>query len=310
MLDRRRTFEKTSGVDRRGSSTRATRWIVPLGLLAIASLTMALTVQGTAPPAEQALGDSSSELVESSSGNTGETIPHEHSDADVHAPSDDHVHEISSIVSDPSHTHNDASVSSGAPPSTESHNHDAVAPGPTLTGPIVSVDDPRLTPTQQNAARTLLTASRTAIGRFPNTASLTLAGYEWSGDNSGGVSHWVKDEFTHDGRELDADRIETFVVNSSTGRTIGVMYLLEPGKTMANVPNIAGELTPWHVHNSICFSTTQVWRFIAVASNGTCPAGSAPRNVPPMMHVWADDPPCGPFVGTEGHGATTCAHSH
>jgi hypothetical protein len=29
-----------------------------------------------------------------------------------------------------------------------------------------------------------------------------------------------------------------------------------------------------------------------------------------MLHVWLDDPACGPFTGVEGHGSTSCTHDH
>jgi hypothetical protein len=29
-----------------------------------------------------------------------------------------------------------------------------------------------------------------------------------------------------------------------------------------------------------------------------------------MLHVWIDDPACGPFTGIEGHGGVTCEHEH
>jgi predicted esterase YcpF (UPF0227 family) len=88
--------------------------------------------------------------------------------------------------------------------------------------------------------------------------------------------------------------------------------LLNPAVRPAqDLQNHIGELTTWHVHQTICFSNTQIWRFVSFATNNSCPNGSSPRVVPPMMHVWSDDPPCGPFVGTEGHGTTSCAaHAH
>jgi hypothetical protein len=33
------------------------------------------------------------------------------------------------------------------------------------------------------------------------------------------------------------------------------------------------------------------------------------RATAPMLHVWLEDTPCGPFAGIEGHGGS-CDHAH
>ncbi len=287
----------------------ASRLFVPVTLLVIAALLAVVASRPLPPASESAAGaasfESPSDTVDP------ESLPHAHTTSVDGASIDGHAHDDTPVSTDPAHVHlASASATSGAS-SPDGHTHDTTAPGNTPTGPIVSIDDPRLAPAQQQAARSLLVSSRAAIASLPNASALSAAGYVPVGDNSSGMQHWVNDAYTHDGRELDPSHIESFMTNRSTGRTTGAMYILEPGKTMANVPNIAGELTTWHVHPKICFSTTQIWHFVSFASNGNCQTGSAARDVPPMMHVWADDPPCGPFVGTEGHGSTSCApHSH
>ena len=291
-------------------TTRRRRFTFPVVALGVASVVGALAVQ-TNPVARRA-----SDLVIDSNQSVAvepaEALPHQH-DATTSEESG-HVHDLSEMATtvDSAHTH--LAATTDASTGTDGHDHAPSNPGDrgsVATGPSVSIDDPRLTPAQQQAARTLLVSTRAAIASVPNAAALTAAGYVSAGDDSSGMSHWVKDEFTHDGREVDAAHVETFMVERSTGRTVGAMYMLEPGKTMANVPNIAGELTTWHVHAPICFSTAQIWHFVSFASNGNCPPASSVRNVPPMMHVWLEDQACGPFTGTEGHGSATCSsHSH
>lgn len=239
-----------------------------------------------------------------------ETVPHDHA-----APTDDAAHDhtlvATSSSSESGHQHPNGLTGTSEVTGTDPHAHQPSDPSILPTGPIVSVNDPRLSPAQQNAASTLLVAARSTIASFPNAAALAAGGYVSAGDNSSGLQHWVNDAFTHDGLEVDPNRIESFVVNITSGRTEGAMFILEPGKTMASVPDIAGELTTWHTHPTICFSITQIWHFVSFASNNNCPSGAAPRTVPPMIHVWSYDPPCGPFVGTEGHGSTNCsAHAH
>ncbi|MFM8862096.1 MAG: hypothetical protein ACKOIA_06545 [Acidimicrobiia bacterium] len=300
-------------------STWSHRLLFPTAALAVASFIVVLAVQ-TAPLTPTAARTGTDRTMGT---DDPEALPHDHGigvSADgVHgeAHGDAHVH-TDSVGGDAAHLH--AVVAGTTPGTSDGHDHGSAdsghtdsghTGGPAPTGPIVSVDDPRLSPAQQQAARTLRDRTRASIAALPNSAALTAAGYVSSGDSSYGMSHWSKDAFTNDGRELDPTRVESFMVHIASGRTIGAMYLLEPGKTMADVPDIAGELTTWHVHDPICFSNTARWHFVSFAKNGGCPAGSHVRLVPPMMHVWLEDQACGPFTGSEGHGATTCSsHSH
>ncbi len=289
-------------------SKRVSRFILPVALLAITGLIVLLMQRPLASNVQSAAG--ASESLASTTTASPETLPHDHS-ASAEGETHDHASDAATSSADTGHQHSSAATTSSGGSATGEHTHDPGAPSGEPTGPIVSVNDPRLSPAQQAAASSLLVASRSTIASFPNTSALTAAGYVSVGDSSGGLQHWVNDSYMHDGRELDPSHIESFVVNASSGRTVGAMYTLEPGKTMANVPDIAGELTVWHVHPTICFSNTQIWHFVSFATNNSCPNGSTPRAVPPMMHAWSDDPPCGPFIGAEGHGTTSCAaHSH
>ncbi len=289
-------------------STRVSRFILPVALLAITGLIVLLMQRPLTSNVQSAAG--ASESLPSTTTASPETLPHDHS-ASAEGETHDHTSDAATSSADTGHQHSSAATTSSGGSATGEHTHDSGTPSGEPTGPIVSVNDPRLSPAQQAAASSLLVSSRSTIASFPNTSALTAGGYVSVGDSSGGLQHWVNDSYMHDGRELDPNHIESFVVNASSGRTVGAMYTLEPGKTMANVPDIAGELTIWHVHPTICFSNTQIWHFVSFASNNSCPSGSTPRAVPPMMHVWSDDPPCGPFIGAEGHGTTSCAaHSH
>ena len=285
-------------------TTWTSRLFVPVALVVIAAL-VALVAFEPSHDTPDATTASAASLDVPVVTVFDESIPHTH-DTAPDGSTIDHVHD-GATTSGTVHDHSSATVGSVS----TDHTHDTSAPGGAVSGPIVTVDDPRLSPAQQTAARNLLVSSRATIASLPDANALRAAGYEPVGDNSSGMQHWVNDAYTHDGRELDPSHIESLMTNRSTGRTTGAMYILEPGRTMGNVPDIAGELTLWHVHAPICFSTTQTWQLVSFASNRTCPAGAAVRDVPPMMHVWLDDPACGPFVGTEGHGSTGCAaHTH
>jgi hypothetical protein len=87
------------------------------------------------------------------------------------------------------------------------------------------------------------------------------------------------------------------------------MYLLEPGATMDDVPDVAGDLTVWHDHQNLCWDEAGQ-RLAGVVVDGRCRPGGEQRATTPMLHVWLDDQECGPFTGIEGHGEGCAAHEH
>jgi hypothetical protein len=127
---------------------------------------------------------------------------------------------------------------------------------------------------------------------------------------AGGFEHFINYDYAADGRELDANAIESIVlqVQPDGSKTVAsAMFIMEAGTTMENVPDIAGELTPWHDHQNLCFGPDG--RLAGRLVNGSCVPGGTLRATAPMMHVWLVDTPCGPFSGTEGHGGN-CQHAH
>jgi hypothetical protein len=147
------------------------------------------------------------------------------------------------------------------------------------------------------------------------TADAEAAGYVWIGDGRrpGGFQHYINPELLADERVLDPDRIEALVFeNTASGPVlVSAMYLLDPGATMADVPDVAGDLTQWHDHQNLCWDATGT-RLAGVSLDGErCRPGGTLRATPPMLHVWLDDHDCGPFAGVEGHGDTACEdHGH
>jgi hypothetical protein len=220
------------------------------------------------------------------------------------------------------HSHGGAGHShSAADASGHSHDHD-VADGhdtdagshSTDDGPIVSLDDRRLTKQQRLAAQDVLDSTRAALLQFPDEASVTAAGYRSIGDGrvAGSFEHFVNGAYMRDGRELDPNAIESIVLQKQADgskRVMSAMYILEPGSTMADVPDIAGSLTTWHDHQNLCWDATGT-RLAGVLRNGVCVPGGTFRPTAPMLHVWVDDPACGPFTGIEGHGGANCEHEH
>lgn len=218
----------------------------------------------------------------------------------------DHAHDVA----------NPAPTDPAAVTTTTTHDHGTpvsttVPVGTTTstpTGPVITLDDPRLTAAQRDAAQTLLDRTHTAMARFPDEAAVLAAGYVSIGDGITGFEHFVHVGHLADGAVLDPDRIESIVLRVSGGtKTVeSAMYILEPGSTMEDVPDIAGELTTWHDHQNLCWEGIRV---VAVTrDDGSCPRGEF-RPTPPMLHVWLREQPCGPFAGIEGtHGDACSAH--
>ena len=236
------------------------------------------------------------------------TDAHADDPATTQADSNEHVHDTTTATdsSTPPDGHSHEPATAPADPTTPTTAHQHLP-----TGAIVSIDDPRLTAQQRNAAQSLLDSTVSGMQRFPNVDAVTAAGYEWIGDGArGGFRHYVNWSYLTDGRELDPSRIESVVAEVKPGGVLQVataMYILEDGKTMSDVPDIAGELTTWHNHTNLCWVGH---RLAGTLVNGSCQPGGELRVTPPMLHVWLTPQPCGPFSGLEGHGDDDCTHSH
>jgi hypothetical protein len=216
----------------------------------------------------------------------------------THADGHDHGTAVAAGSAGAAHTH------------THAHAHGATVADP--TGVIVSLDDPRLTRPQRARAKTLLDETRLAMASFPDEAAVVAAGYQSIGDGRrvGSFEHFVNSAYVTDGRQLDPHAIESIVLQRLSGnakRVASAMYILNPGSTMADAPDIAGTLTPWHDHQNLCWDGAG--HVVGLLVNGVCRPSGTFRATPPMMHVWLENTRCGPFAGIEGHGGA-CDHSH
>jgi hypothetical protein len=248
-------------------------------------------------------------------------LEHAHTpvEAALHAAGTDHAHTVSSGTGGTTHeNHVDPAAPPGSPPH-DDHHVIIVVPGEPPhdhttdpTGPVVSLSDPRLTAAQREAAMLLLGATQTALGAFPTVAEVEAAGYQSIGDDVTGFVHYVNWNYLADGHEFDPTRIESIVAQIGPGGSrsiVSALYIMEVGKTMADIPDIAGPLTQpyFHIHTNLCFDLT-THRLVGLAVNGVCPAGVL-LITPPMIHVWQVERPCGPFDTVEGHG-TDCGQHH
>ena len=214
----------------------------------------------------------------------------------------------------------------GATPTTAGHHGPAspapapnngtpttTTPGGAPSGSITSIDDPRLTPEQRARAQALIDSTTTGmaqytslVGRLPLKAALNANGYISIGDSGTGFEHYVNSSYLGDGIELDENKVESIVLQRQPDSSWvfgSAMYILSNGKTMADIPEIAGAFTTWHDHQNLCWEGLQV---VGLLINGTCTRGTF-RPTAPMLHVWMTPQVCGPFTGIEGFGGT-CAH--
>jgi hypothetical protein len=179
------------------------------------------------------------------------------------------------------------------------------------TGPVISLADSRVTEDERTAAQDLIDTTAEGMARFSDPESVAAAGYVSIGDAVTGYEHYINVGYLADGIELDPERIESivFTVAPDGTRTLAsAMYILTFGKTMDDVPEIAGELTSWHDHQNLCWEGVRVVG--TTDRTGSCERGTF-RGTAPMLHVWVTEHECGPFAGIEGsHGQSCGDHGH
>jgi len=155
---------------------------------------------------------------------------------------------------------------------------------------------------QKQRANKLIADTKASAQRqgLTTLAGIRAAGYISIGDEMTGTTHYVMPKYHYDGKELDPNAIESFAVRQ--GKPVAAMYILENGDTMANVPDVAGNWTMWHLH-------TLPFRSSNPRENGYYQLGGRyRRTTAPMLHVWLVDNPCGPFAGTDTTNMTgSCA---
>ncbi|HUW04153.1 MAG TPA: hypothetical protein VMW08_17495 [Acidimicrobiales bacterium] len=170
-------------------------------------------------------------------------------------------------------------------------------------------DDPTLTDEQIAAAEKLLVDTNEAMKAFPDEQSVKDAGYVSIGDSITGWEHYINVGFIAAPETLDPNAIESIVLKvnpDGTKQVASAMYLMTGG-TMADAPEIAGDLTLWHDHQNLCWVGVQVVG--TTDRTGKCEAGTF-RATAPMIHVWLIEHPCGPFAGIEGSHGEGCSHGH
>lgn len=160
-----------------------------------------------------------------------------------------------------------------------------------------------VTPEQQAAAENLIAVTLHGLRQWEDPAVAEAAGFRSIGDGFTGTEHLINQANMDDDTTLDPDVPESLVYDTTNGgrRLMAAMYMTEVGLPLENVPDIGGALMQWHTHENLCFTAEGLVRGITDAA-GNC-ANGLTRPVPtPMIHVWTQPHPCGPFAALEGIG--------
>lgn len=178
----------------------------------------------------------------------------------------------------------DADLAGPAEQATAHHGAEVQAPA---TDPIFKgADTSKASAAHLEAARRLILETRGATRHLTDEASVGRAGYRSIGDGGavGSFEHFVNAAYLADGRELDPERIESVVLERTPSgkRIVPAMYILTPGKNLADAPDTAGQTTKWHDHKDLCWDPTRL-RLAGRLVNGRCRPGgtfvpSCPRH--------------------------------
>ena len=222
--------------------------------------------------------------------------------AGSHSHATGHAHGTAAAASG-GHTH--AAAGAGG---TAGHAHASAVVPPKPYDPTKPIDlggVPGVTLQQQARAENLIAITLIRLPQFANPATAEAAGFRSIGDSFTGDEHYINQSYFHDGRILDPDHPESLVYEPDGNggkKLVAAMFMLETGQTLADVPDIGGKLTQWHIHNNLCFTVTG--RVAGLTSaGGSCPLPLVKGPDTPMIHVWIRPNPCGPFAALEGVGA-------
>jgi hypothetical protein len=153
---------------------------------------------------------------------------------------------------------------------------------------------------QQAAAENLLSMTIMRLPQFADPAVAESMGFVSIGDGFLGHEHYLNAANMNDDKILDPDYPESLVFDTSVTpkKLVAAMFMMNPGDTLADVPELGGKLTQWHVHDNLCFTGPRVSGL--TDADGNCPTGMTKGAETPMIHVWTVPHECGPFSALDG----------
>jgi len=154
---------------------------------------------------------------------------------------------------------------------------------------------------QQAAAENLIAVTLLRLPQFTDPAVAETMGFRSIGDGATGHEHYLNVVNMADDKLLDPDYPESLVYDTTVQpkKLVAAMFMMDAGTTLADVPDLGGKLTQWHIHDNLCFNGDGQVRGLTDAE-GSCGGGLAKGDQQPMIHVWTERHPCGPFAALEG----------
>ncbi|MBA2624064.1 MAG: hypothetical protein H0U89_00405, partial [Acidimicrobiia bacterium] len=224
----------------------------------------------------------------------------------AHAGADDHGDEVATADDGHADGHAEDDTAAVAEASNAASSHggshaEAVPYDPELPIDLSGVEG--VTAKQQAAAENIVADTLRGLPQWADPAVAEAAGFRTIGDGGTGIEHLVNPAFMANPTILDPDEPESLVYDTSDGgrRLVAAMYMVEKGTPLEAVPDIGGNLMQWHTHTNLCFNAEGRVAGITNA-DGNCPAELAKPVPTPMIHVWIESHPCGPFAALEGIG--------
>lgn len=226
------------------------------------------------------------------------------------AAASDHTHDhgAEGEVAADGHAHGAEATTVGGTASDE-HAHAAPSVAPVPYDPDEPIDlggVDGVTPEQQATAESIVRSTVADLPQWADYRDAEAAGFHSIGDGGTGIEHFINPEFQDDPTILDPDQPESLVYDTSDGdrRLVAAMYMLEEGLPLEDVPDFGGALMQWHTHQNLCYTAEGVLGGLT-NGEGECPEGLFLPEPTPMIHVWIEPHPCGPFAALEGIGGGT-----
>ena len=176
-----------------------------------------------------------------------------------------------------------------------------------------------VTPQEQARAENLVAITLARLPKFSDPATAEAEGFRSINDGFLGHEHYINASYANDPEILNPDRPESLVYDTSVTpkKLVSAMFMLPPGTTLDDVPELGGALTQWHIHDNLCFAASGSVAGL-VQADGSCQAPLVKGAAVPMIHVWITPHVCGPFAALEGLAAGSvkpgetrlCDHAH
>ena len=203
------------------------------------------------------------------------------------------------------------------------HVHAAAAIAPHRYDPALPIDlggVPGVSLQEQARAENLIAVTLARLPQFADPSVASADGFRSIHDGITGFEHYVNPAYMRDADILDPDHPESLVYDVRGGgkKLVSAMFMLPPGSSLANVPDVGGKLTQWHVHDNLCFDPDTGAVAGLTFAGGPCREPLVKGEAVPMIHVWITPHPCGPFASLEGIAAGSikagetrlCDHVH